>query len=397
MQRAFAAFALVAGVGIACIMHVSDARACGVAYPQGSFAKFSTERALIVWDAAQKTEHFVRALTLNGDPETFGVFVPTPTLPKIAKEDDAILDRVAQLLVPPPVPETGGGGGGPRGATAAALPPSVQVLQRTQLGDFEAVTLKATDANALGDWLARNKFVDKPALRTWEKSYLDKKWLITAVRCTAKGTGDRALQVPTMRMSFKIDAPFFPYVEVPADPADEAAYHAKYDNGARGGYNYASHELEVYVIAQRQMQGMLGAVTGGPPVADAVQVTGDVVAQALGDTKSWGFDPHAQTRWTVTKLSENTWQPRTADKDLVFATYDLPRPRPGPGVTEVDDRPVGPTFPASSMSFASGTSASNAKHASKRFRIGALALFLLIAGAAGFAVFSEQEKRKAKS
>ena len=49
------------------------------------------------------------------------------------------------------------------------------------------------------------------------------------------------------------------------------------------------------------------------------------------------------------------------------------------------------------MSFASGTSASNAKHASKRFRIGALALFLLIAGAAGFAVFSEQEKRKAKS
>lgn len=279
---------------------------------------------------------------------------------------------------------------------AAAVPPPVQVMQRTQLGDFEAVTLKATDENALGDWLAKNKFVDKPALRTWEKSYLDKKWFITAVHCTVKGgTGDRALEVPTMRMSFTIDAPFFPYVEVPADPADEAAYRAKYTTQGmnRGGYNYATRQFDVYVVAPTQMQGLLGDVTGGPPVADAVRVSSDALARALGDTKSWGFEPQEQPRWTVTKLSENTWQ-RTADKDLTFASYDLPKPRPGAGVTEIDDRPVGPVFPGSSMQWMNDAQTPAKHKTSTRFRIGALALFLLIAGAAGFAVMSEQDKKR---
>ncbi len=382
-----------------CILHAPPAPACGVAYPQGSFAKFQTERSLIVWDAAKKTEHFIRALTLKGDPESFGVFVPTPSLPKIAKADEAILDRVAELVAPPPppMPKSTGVGGAP--AQAAAIPPPVRVLQRTQLGDFEAVTLKATDANALGDWLAQNKFIDKPALRTWEKTYLDKKWLITAVRCTAKGTGDRSLEVPTMRMSFTIDAPFFPYVEVPADAADESAYRVKYQGAqgiGRGGYNYATRQFDVFVIAATQMQGLLGDVTGGPPVADAVRVSSDAVAQALGDTKSWGFDPKSQPRWTVTKLSENTWQ-RTADKDLTFASYDLPKARPGSGVSEVDDRPTGPVFPGSSMAWMNEPGAPGQKKSSTRFRLGALALFFLIAGAAGYAVMSEQQDKKQKT
>ncbi len=387
-----------AAAAATCILHASDAPACGVAYPAGSFAKFSTERSLIVWDASKKTEHFIRALSLKGDPESFGVFVPTPTVPKIAKEDDAIVDRVAQLLVPPTPPidnMQGGSGGGPRGAVAVA-PPPVQVMQRTQIGDFEAVTLKAVDANALGDWLSKNNFIDKPALRTWEKNYLEKKWFITAVRCTAKGTGDRTLEVPTMRMSFQIDAPFFPYVEVPAEASDERAYRTKYAQG--GGYNYATRQFEVYVIAPAQMQAMLGEVTGGPPVADAVRVTSDSIATALGDTKSWGFDPKSQPRWTVTKLAENVWQ-RTADKDLTFASYDLPKARPGPGVSEVDDRPTGPTFPGSSMAWMEpGSASTHGKKSHTRFRLAAIALFFLIAGAAGYAVMSEQEKKqKAKS
>src|SRR5947199_10309137 len=126
------AFAAVAALG--CILQVSDAGACGVAYPSGSFAKFAEERSLIVWDQAKKTEHFIRALSLKGDPEAFGVFVPTPTLPAIAKENDAILDNVAKLFAPPPN-LTGSAGGGKGPALAAGAPP-VQVLQRTQIGDF---------------------------------------------------------------------------------------------------------------------------------------------------------------------------------------------------------------------------------------------------------------------
>jgi hypothetical protein len=388
--------ALTAVAALGCILQASDAGACGVAYPQGSFAKFSEERSLIVWDAAKKTEHFVRALSLKGDPEAFGVFVPTPTVPTIAKEKDDIIEHVAQLFTPPQAP-AGGGGGGKGAPTSAGVAPPVQVLQRLQIGDFEAVTLKATDANALGDWLSRNKFIDKPAMRTWEKTYLDKKWLITAVRCTAKGTGDRTLEVPTMRLSFVIDAPFFPYTEVPADAADEAAFQKKYSGAqtAYRGYNYGTRPFDVYVIAQTQMQGMIGASTGGPPVADAIRVSNDAVASALGDTKAWGFDAKSQPHWVVTHLSENVWQ-RNAPADLSFATYDLPKPRPGPGeLAMVDDRPNGPVYPPSSMMWmADPTPGEHGHKKNTRGRLGVIALFFLIAGAAGYAVLSEQDKKK---
>ena len=393
-MKAKLALAAVAAVG--CILQASDAGACGVAYPQGSFAKFSEERSLIVWDASKKTEHFIRALSLKGDPETFGVFVPTPTVPTIAKEKDDIIEHVAQLFAPPQAAPAGGGGGGKGAPTTAGAVPPVQVMQRTQIGDFEAVTLKAVDATALGDWLAKNKFIDKPALRTWEKTYLDKKWLITAVRCTAKGAGDRKLEVPTMRMSFSIEAPFFPYTEVPADVADEAAFQKKYNTSptAYRGYNYGTRPFDVYVIAQTQMQGMMGASTGGPPVADAIRVPNDAVANALGDTKAWGFDAKAQPQWVVTHLSENVWQ-RNAPADLSFATYDLPKPRPAAGMA-MDDRPNGPVFPASSMQWMAdpGPRGGHGKKHNTRGRIGVIALFFLIAGAAGYAVLSEQDKKK---
>lgn len=391
-----AKLALAAVAALGCILQASDADACGVAYPQGSFAKFSEERSLIVWDASKKTEHFIRALSLKGDPETFGVFVPTPTVPTIAKEKDDIIENVAKLFAPPPVPSSGGGGG-VKGAPMGTAGAPVVVMQRTQIGDFEAVTLKASDANALGEWLAKNKFVDKPALRAWEKTYLDKKWLITALRCTAKGAGDRKLEVPTMRMSFTTLAPFFPYTEVPADPADEAAFQKKYSTTpqtAYRGYNYGTRPFDVYVIAQTQMQGMMGASTGGPPVADAIRVPNEAVASALGDTQKWGFDAKSQPQWVVTHLSENVWQ-RNAPSDLSFATYDLPKPRPAAGMA-MDDRPNGPVYPASSMQWMADPTSGGGhpKKSNTRGRIGAIALFFLIAGAAGYAVLSEQDKKK---
>jgi hypothetical protein len=388
------AFAGCAGAAaLACILQTNDAGACAVAYPQGSFARFSAERSLVVWDAAHKTEHFVRALSLRGDPADFGVLVPTPSVPTIAKEDDDVINRVAQLAAPPPPPPPAAASGAPAAATAPA-PHEVKVLQRAQLGDFEAVTLGADDANALGDWLAKNGFVDKPAVRQWEKGYLDKKWVITAVRCTVKGTGDRTLEVPTMRLSFAIDAPFFPYTEVPPDTTDEASFRSRYNQSGSpyAPYSYGSRSFDLYFVATTPMQSMMGATTGGPMVADSVRVTRDALAGALGDTKAWGFDPASQPTWVITHLSDNAWQ-RNATSDITFAAYDLPKPRPGAGVTEADDRPVGPTFPRmDTMGAAADRGPERAR--SKRLRIGAIFLVLLVGGAAAFAVLSEQQKKR---
>jgi hypothetical protein len=362
-----AAFVFVAAV-VMCILHTSDAPACGVAYPEGTFARFSDERSLIVWDAKHHMEHFVRALTLDGDPQKFGVFVPTPTFPVIEKEREGLIDDVAALFAAPP-PEPAGGSGQP-GAVAAAAPPPVQVLQRKQIGDFEAVTLKATDADALGAWLARNHFVDKPELRAWEKSYLDKKWLVTALRCTADGKGARSLEVPTLRFSFTIDAPFYPYKEVPIDLKDEDAYHAR-SGGAKG---LDSRAFDLYVVAASPVRSMVGELAEGPPVSRSIQVSSRELAGALGDIHRWHFDPNARKTWTVTHFAEDVLT-RTVQSDVTFASYVQPmETAPSP----VDEEP-GSSTPAKSPK-------------KKLFTIGAIALFLIVAGAALFAVLGEDKK-----
>jgi hypothetical protein len=368
----------IAVIGALALFHATDAEATGAAYQQGSFARPMEEKALVIWDEAKKTEHLVRALGLKGDAETFGVFIPTPSVPTIAKESDDVIDHVGKLFVPA------------AGTTAT--------VQRTQLGEYEAVTLKAGDERALGDWLAKNRFVDKLVLRNWVKTYAAKGWYLTAIRSTSKGAGDRQLEIPAIRLSFKADAPVFPYAEAALDDADEAAYRAKYNpHQPYRGYSYGMRLLDVYFVADRQMQMVSGQTTAGPAVADSLRVPSDTVVNALGPTKAWSFDPNERPGWVVTHLSENVWQ-RTTATDLTFQTYDLPRPRPGPGATELDDRPTGPTYPASSMAWMTerSPSAGPASPHKKRFRVGAIALFLLIAGAVGFAIMSEQRAQKPK-
>jgi len=235
-------------------------------------------------------------------------------------------------------------------------------------------------------------------MRAWAKAYEGKAYYLTAVRSTAKGTGDRKLDVPAIRLSFQTPQPVLPYTEAAVDVTDETAYTGRYNpHQPYRGYSYGMRPFDVYVVAAHQMQAVAGQTTAGPNVADAMRATSDAIAGALGDTKSWGFDPLSRPTWVVTHLSENVWQ-RTTQSDLVFQRYDLPKPRPGPGVTEADDRPEGPTFPGSSMEWLGEPTAGKppASHHAKLLHLGAIALFLLIAGAAAFAVASEQGATKAK-
>ncbi len=355
--------------------------AAAVAYPQSGFAHITQDKTVLIWDAAHKTEHIISGVTLKGDADSFGILVPTPSAASVARENDDVIDRTGMLFSLPQPGQT-----------------LTSVLHRAELGDFEAASIK--DETALGDWMAKNKFADKPALRTWAKTYFDKTWVLTAVRSTMKGSGDRELAVPSFRLSFKTDAPVLPYTDFVADSADDAAYRAKSQNGSRGGYMYASgmRATDVYVVGESQMQGMNGQTSGGPPVADALRVASGDVAKALGDTSAWAFDAKARPTWVITHLAENAWQHQPTG-DLGFASYDLPKARPGPGVTEIDDRPIGPTSPGSTMAWieTGKTSGKTPNPHNMRSRIGYFALFLLIAAAAGYAIWSEQETNQAKS
>lgn len=65
--------------------------ACGTASPPAVPVAVADESAIIVWDAATETQHFVRRASFRTDAEDFGFLVPTPSRPRLAEADDAAL------------------------------------------------------------------------------------------------------------------------------------------------------------------------------------------------------------------------------------------------------------------------------------------------------------------
>ena len=315
-MRTLAVFAAVLVV-ICCIFRVSDAQACAVAYESGSFVRLAGEQTVIVWDAEKKIEHFIRKPAFLGDPRTFGFVVPTPAVPVIAKASEEVFAALARLI---PQETATALSGVPMAAAAAP----VEVEQRVQIDDFEVVTLRATDADALGEWLRKNGFMDRPTLRKWSERYLARGWLLNAMRYAPISGADKRpgrVETPTVRLSFTIDEPFYPYTEAPPEPADEASFLARNASARQD-----ARPLALWVVSAQQMR----AFEGNKPVADTREhpmsgprVTGrapiasNVLATALGDTKAWGFEPRSRAIWQLTQLNEEATV-RTAFDDLVF-------------------------------------------------------------------------------
>src|SRR5207237_170781 len=59
------------------------------------------EEALIIWDPATKTEHFIRRAAFRSTARQFGFLVPTPTKPELSEVDDSIFDTLADVIRPP--------------------------------------------------------------------------------------------------------------------------------------------------------------------------------------------------------------------------------------------------------------------------------------------------------
>ncbi len=310
---------VLASAMLAPTLTTTAAKACGVAYPAGSYARVAGERAVIVWDAATKREHFIRRPTFDGDAKDFGYFMPTPTVPDVSKESNALIDKVASLASPLVEGSGGAPGSALRGGSGA-----VAVLQTVNIDDFEIVTLKADSSDKLGEWLKAHAFVDRPSLRAWAAPYLAKGWVISAMRYVAPATAtanarhdagaahERApVETPTLRFSFGIDAPFYPYTEPQTDAKDEAAYLTR-----TGKQGLETRPLFVWLVASEPLEAFQGATLSGPYLHASHEVPTGAITTALGDTSKWGFKPSARTTWTVTYL--NQFEDRVAKEDVNF-------------------------------------------------------------------------------
>ncbi len=195
----------------ACGGFFSASRAEGARRPSLAY-----EQVLLIHDANAEKEHFIREVTFDGADQTFGFVVPTPSRPEVAKVEKSPFTSLRQTFpfhVEPPGARGGGiglGKGGGLGHGAGG----VEVLEVKKVGSFTAFVLKADDAAALADWLAKNNLVSTPEADRWLTHYVKMKFFYVAMRYDGAKTAEASkLTSETVRISFATPAPYYPYFE----------------------------------------------------------------------------------------------------------------------------------------------------------------------------------------
>jgi|CXWL01.1.fsa_nt_gi hypothetical protein len=214
--------------------------ACAPAPRSGDEVHIAEESAIILWDAASKTQHFIRRASFETQAKDFGFLVPTPSVPELKEADDDAFDFLHRLTTPPPPRETAKSEMTNKAAPAAAAP-KVEVIARVQVAGYDAAVLKANDAGALDQWLKANGYASSPELADWYKPYVAKNWIITAFKIAGGAAARSRLEASAVRMSFKAEQPYFPYRE----PAGAKA------SGPR--------LLNVFYVGDARVEGRIGA------------------------------------------------------------------------------------------------------------------------------------------
>jgi hypothetical protein len=270
------------------------------------------QSVIILWDAANKTQHFVRRASFQGDADDFGFLVPSPSQPELSESGDDAFPYLHDLTKPEVV-DTPRGIGIACGCSAAApqnhaAAPglAVKVLDEKVVAGFHAAVLETDSSAALVKWLKDNGYAYSPEIEAWAKPYVAQGWKITALK-VAKAKEDRdkkSVTASALRMSFKTDRPLFPYREPDYKNTTQAL-------GAK------PRLLRIYFLAEARYQGQ---TTKESPWSGTAVWAGKV---SVSDRKRL-LDllklPEATgpAEWFLTEF-EDHWAYKLAPADVYFA------------------------------------------------------------------------------
>ncbi|RYX82247.1 DUF2330 domain-containing protein [bacterium] len=190
--------------------------------------RITTESALIVWDSKSGTEHFIRRANFRTESKNFGFLVPTPTKPQLGAVQDQLFNQLEHELLPKrkTIVQSGIkwtsllfsqkqltlGGAIIDTAAPSGAPGGVEVIEQKRIGDYDAAVLKASDAPALLKWLREHRYTISPDTRDWLSPYIKAGYFLTAFQIAAN-VNTHSAEAGAIRLSFKSEAPFYPYRE----------------------------------------------------------------------------------------------------------------------------------------------------------------------------------------
>ena len=185
-------------------------RTCCVAYGEEQVL-LSGERAIIIWDAENGLEHFVRQASFTGEAKDFGFIVPAPSKPEVAEAEDKAF-QLLEALVPREPSRSAKGVGS---AADESIPPTAALIEQYTVGDYEVSILKAQNGEAMIDWLKANDYTNRPAMEPWLDYYAQMGWYFAALKFIRQPESTKP-ETQALRVSFKTNEPFYPY-KMPGD------------------------------------------------------------------------------------------------------------------------------------------------------------------------------------
>ena len=288
------------------------ARSCCVAPPSGKPVVNADQTVILLWDAANKTQHFIRKASFKSDAADFGFLVPSPTKPELAESGNEAFPTLQKLTEPEVVRRPKPSGGIGCGCAAApnrtfdSVGADVTVLEQKLVAGFDAAVLEATSAQALTAWLKDHGYAYSPEIAAWAKPYIDQGWKVTALKVAkpADGQANQTVAASALRLSFKTDRPLFPYRE--PDPT-----------GPARALGASSRLLRIYFLADARYRGELTKETPWTgKVAWAGRVSPQDRAKVLEQLR---LPPAAgPAEWWLTEF-EDPWPYRAAPADVYFA------------------------------------------------------------------------------
>ena len=307
-------------IALLIIALVQPSYPCAPAPPQGSIVYVVEESAIILWDAANHIEHFIRRATFQSDAPDFGFLVPTPTKPELAEAPDDAFTMLEEVMRPKYITEEEhdiepvfllGMFFTLRSASRdrVGAPPPVRILDTKRVAGYDAVVLEADDAASLHSWLEKHGYRSSPALQKWFEPYILKKWKITAFKI-AGDQQTRRIGSAAVRMSFSTDKPFFPYREPEMKETPERRL------------------LQVLLLSNEKVKGRLGSEDWAGQLKWADRLPAEFQTRLM---EKLGLSEKFNSLWL--NAFEDRSNPRPGHADLYFQRANNQTPVVPPPIT----------------------------------------------------------------
>jgi len=270
------------------------------------------ESAIIIWDASNKTQHFIRRASFQTEAGDFGFLVPTPTKPELAEAADEAFSFLTSVTAPRVIYRwlKVAPGARPLGKGRGMAARRVTVLETKRVAGYDAVVLEASDPEALNAWLKKHDYQSGPELVKWLEPYVKDGWKVTAFKIAKDEPKKSGVATAAVRMTFQTERPYFPYRE-PAARGDVEP----------GRIKQSSRLLRVFFLGERRVEGSLGKDGVWPGVTVWANKLGDEQRSQL--LEKLKLDKLKSTEsWWLTELEDRS-SPRPGTDDVFFAPSEI--------------------------------------------------------------------------